>query len=87
MNPIIIAEAATFDWLHFAAQNGPVGLMLAWVLWKMEPRQRANEAVVDRLIRGNMIMLMEIQRTSPEGKRQAAALVLEIDEAAKERDE
>ena len=81
----MIADVPTFDWLHFAAQNGPVGLMLAWVLWKQEPRQRAGEAAIDRLVRGNMIMLMEIQRTSPEGKRQAAALVAEIDDATKER--
>lgn len=82
----MIADAvANFDWVHFIVQNGPTGAMLAWVLWKMEPRQRAAEAVVDRVIRGNMIMLMEIQRTTPEGKRQAAALVEEIDAAAKER--
>lgn len=79
-----LAQAVAFDWSSLA-EYGIIGVVLGWFLWKAEPRMRSMEAAIDRMTRGNMIMLMEIQRTTPEGKRQAQALIEEINQADKER--
>lgn len=79
------AQAVAFDWGSLA-EYGIIGVVLGWFLWKAEPRMRSMEAAIDRMTRGNMVMLMEIQRTTHEGKRQAQALIDEIDVANKERE-
>ena len=81
----LLANTAAFDWSSIA-QYGFPGAMLVWFLWKAEPRWKSMESAIDRLTRGNMIMLMEIQRTTPEGKRQASALIEEINQADKDRE-
>jgi hypothetical protein len=73
--PSFFAEAE-FTWTPFA-QMGGVGLVLAWFMWKNEPRMRSMEAAIERNNRAMLMLLLEIQRTTPEAQKQAAALMKE----------
>lgn len=64
---------------------GGIGLVLAWVLWKLEPRMRGLEAAIERNTRANLVMIIEIKRTSEEAKKAAQEMIDEIDQAAKLR--
>lgn len=78
------SSGAGFTWAPFVNMGG-VGLVLAWVLWKLEPRMRGLEAAIERQSRAVLVLLIEIKSTSPEGRTQAAAILKELDEAAKLR--
>lgn len=64
---------------------GAVGVILAFVLWKLEPRMRGAECAIDRLTRAIAIMLTELPHVLEGAKRQCAQLNSELDEAARAR--
>ncbi len=66
---------------------GAMGVVLAWMLWKAEPRMRAVESAIDRQSAAILILLLEIDRTTPEAKRQATVVMEEIKAARRARGE
>jgi hypothetical protein len=66
---------------------GGVGAVLVWFLWKADPRMRAIESSVDRNTQAILILLLEIDRTSPQAKEQAQAVLTAIKKARKARGE
>lgn len=66
---------------------GAVGVILAFVLWKLEPRMRGAECAIDRLTRAIAIMLTELPHVLDGAKRQCAQLEAELDDAARARGE
>lgn len=80
------AAGAVMDWTPLA-NIGPVGIILIWFMWRAEPRLRAIESAIDRQTRGNLVMLIEIKRTSPEGKTVAEGIIKEIEAAGRQRGE
>lgn len=66
---------------------GAIGFVLAWFLWKADPRMRAIESAVDRLADAVLILLLEIDRTTPQAKAQAEVLQDKIRVARRARGE
>lgn len=65
---------------------GAIGMVLAWFLWKAEPRMRAVEAAIDRQTQAILILLLELERTSPAAKERAEELLKRIEAAKADRD-
>lgn len=82
----IIAQAAGMEWGPLL-NVGAVGAVLLWFMLRAEPRLRGIESAIDRSTRGNLILLLEIKRTTPEGRTAAETLKQEIEAAAKARGE
>jgi hypothetical protein len=83
MSGLALADMA-FD-LSPLTSVGGVGVVLAWMLWKSEPRLKAIESAVDRCNRTVLMLMLEIERTSPQAKEQATALLKEIEQAQNAR--
>jgi hypothetical protein len=82
-----LAEVDSFaPWAPLINMGG-VGAVLVWFLWKADPRMRAIESSVDRNTQSILILLLEIDRTSPQAKEQAQAVLADIKKARKARGE
>lgn len=84
-----LAEAATgvlTDQWGPLINLGAVGCVLAWFMFRTEPRLRRMEQAIDRSSRALMIVTMSIRRLAPEIKEQAESLISELEDA-KERQE
>lgn len=66
---------------------GAVGVVLAWFLWKDEPRKRAMERAIEQNTLTLTILLIEIERTSPQAKEQAELIKSAIHKARRARGE
>ncbi len=62
---------------------GAIGVVLAWMMWKVEPRMKAVEAALDRATRANMLMLIAAREVSDAVKGLAKGIEDEV-EAAEE---
>lgn len=83
---IFFAQATTEGFSFAPLVNiGAVGVILAFVLWKLEPRMRGAECAIDRLTRAIAIMLTELPHVLEGAKRQCAILNVELEQAARER--
>lgn len=81
-----IAEAAMHTDFTPLANIGAVGIVLGWLMWKVEPRMKAMEASLDRATRATMLVLIEIPSIAAAIKGQAQEIVDELDEAARKRE-
>lgn len=79
------AEAGGFDAAPLL-NVGAIGVVLAWLMWRVEPRMKANEAATDRNTRATLLLLIEIPAIAEAVKEQAQNLVAECDDAAKKRE-
>lgn len=61
---------------------GAIGVVLGWLMWRVEPRMKSMEAAQDRATRANMLMLIAIPQVADGVKEQAQGISKEIDEAA-----
>jgi len=75
--PLLISQTNP-DFGSYALNYGVAGLMLLWFMLRNEARMKAMETAITRNTRANIIMLLEIKRTSEEGKRQANEVLDEI---------
>lgn len=66
---------------------GVCGVILAWTMWKAEPRLRGVEAAIDRLTRMIAIMLTELPHVMQGAKDQCRVVMRELDVAAHRRGE
>lgn len=66
---------------------GGIGVVLAWLLWKSEPRMRGIEAAIDRLTRMIAVFLIELPHVIDAVKLQAREAQADCDRAAAERGE
>lgn len=66
---------------------GAVGVVLAFVLWRLEPRMRGAECAIDRLARAIAILITELPHVLQGAKTQCAQLNEELDAAARARGE
>lgn len=81
----MLAEAATgFDFAPLV-NVGAIGVILAWFLWKHEPRIKAIEDALDRLSRTQLLFLIELPHVSDAAKREAKIIIQEIAEAEAKR--
>lgn len=64
---------------------GSVGLVLAWFMFKAEPRLDAIEQAIDRNTRSNMLVIMALEHVSEPIKHQAQSMLEEITDAEKRR--
>jgi hypothetical protein len=65
---------------------GAIGMVLGWFLWKAEPRMRAVEAAIDRQTQAILILLLELERTTPAAKERAEEILKRIEAAKVERE-
>lgn len=77
---------ATFDFSPLL-NVGATGVILAWMLWQAVPRMRGIESAVDRLSDAILILLLEIDRTTPQAREQAQVIRNKIKDARKARGE
>jgi hypothetical protein len=85
--PVLAEEInKSFDWGQFA-NYGICGAILAWTLWRAEPRLRGIEAAIDRLTRMIAIMLTELPHVLEGAKAQCRVMDRELDAAARARGE
>jgi hypothetical protein len=83
---LILAETLPEGFSFMPLINiGAVGVILAFVLWKLEPRMRGAECAIDRLTRAIAIMLTELPHVLEGAKRQCSQLNTELDDAARAR--
>lgn len=75
----------TPDHLQPIFQLGAVGAVLAWFMFKAEPRLRGIEEAIDRHSRANMLFLLKINNLTQGEKLQIEQLLQEMDEADKSR--
>jgi hypothetical protein len=60
---------------------GAIGAILAWFMFRSEPRQLAMEEAIDRNTRARMVFVMAQDHVGPAAKQQAQALLEEINDA------
>lgn len=72
--------AADFDFAPLI-NVGVTGVILAWFLWKHEPRIKAIEEAIDRMSRTLLLFLLELAHVSDAAKLQAKAIIEEIGKA------
>lgn len=77
-------EKSNFDF-SLLFNYGVCGLILAWTLWKAEPRLRAIERAIDRLTMMIAVMLTELPHVFDAAKAQAVAMVEQLKDAARDR--
>lgn len=65
--------------LNLLANFGAIGVVLAWVLWRIEPQLRQLERAVDRLTRAQMLTLLALPEVEEPIKRQAQTVLRELD--------
>lgn len=87
--PWLAAVAAPVDnplsfWMPLLNIGG-VGAVLAFVLWKLEPRMRGAEAAVDRQTRMLAIFLIEMPHIMEAALQQCKNMSVELDSAKKKR--
>lgn len=66
---------------------GVCGVILAWTMWRAEPRLRGIEAAIDRLTRMIAIMLTELPHVLQGAKDQCRVVMGELNVAARNRGE
>lgn len=66
---------------------GAVGCVLAWFMFRMEPRMRRMEQAVDRFSRTVLLAVVSMRGVDPPIKEQAQAVLKEIDDAQERRDQ
>lgn len=71
-----------WDWTPLI-NLGIAGIMLAWFMIRVEVRLRAIETAVQQYTRAQLVMLIEIKRTSDEAKVQAQQIINDIDASQK----
>lgn len=64
---------------------GVAGVVLAWILWKMEPRMRGIESSIDRLTRMMAVFLTELPHVMEGVKATCRTQVEELDRISRER--
>lgn len=88
--PWLAAAAAPVDvnplsfWMPLLNIGG-VGAVLAFVLWKLEPRMRGAEAAIDRQTRMLAIFLIEMPHIMQAAQIQCKNMVLELEDAKRKR--
>lgn len=85
---VFLASAETAGFMEILKQlsnYGGIAVVLAWLLWKSEPRLRAIEAAIDRLVRLLAIFMIELPHVIEAVKTQCRDIIKETDKAAKER--
>lgn len=88
MIELLASSMAGEDWggkWMMLGNFGGIGVVLAWFLWKGEPRLRAIEAAIDRLVRIIAIFLIELPHVIDAVKTQCRAMTEELDKAEKAR--
>ncbi len=76
--------AADFDFTPLI-NGGALSIILAWFLWKHEPRIKAIEEAIDRMSRTLLLFLLELAHVSDAAKLQAKAIIEEIGKAEEQR--
>ena len=71
------AVSASVNGLEPLLNLGAVGAVLAWFLLKAEPRMRAMEDAIDRLVRAQMLDILSRPEVAPAIKDQAQRLLTE----------
>jgi hypothetical protein len=66
---------------------GAVGCVLAWFMFRMEPRLRRMEQAIDRMSRAIMLAALSMKGVSPALKEQATAVLKEIEDAQERREQ
>jgi len=64
---------------------GAIGVVLAWLMWRVEPRMKAMEAALDRATRATMLMLIARPEAAEAVKEQSKGLVEECSKAEEAR--
>lgn len=84
----MIAEATSEPIQHLMpfVNLGAIGMVLGWFLWKAEPRMRAVEAAIDRQTQAILILLLELERTTPAAKERAEEILKRIESASVQRE-
>lgn len=83
--PLILADGTGMDLLMPLINVGGIGVVLAWVLWKIEPRLRSMESTIDRNSRAEMIGVLAMSYVPDALKDQARSIIVEVDEAERLR--
>lgn len=64
---------------------GAVGFVLAWFMFRMEPRMRALEQAVDRNTKANLVLLLNSSESNPNVKTVAKTILQEIEDRRGEK--
>lgn len=73
------------DWMSTLFQLGACGAVLAWFMFRSEPRLRAIEAAIDRMARAVLLLVVALPGANPASKESAKDILRELDEAEKKR--
>lgn len=75
----MIADLHTYPWKEPLLPFGVGVAVIAWLLFRTEPRIRALEKSVDRLSKAILMWVMTAKRATEEMKREAQHMENEID--------
>ncbi len=67
------------DLLTAFAATGPIGLILGFVLLRLESRMLRVEIAIDRLTRSILVDMLSRPDTRPDSRRQAERVLAELD--------
>lgn len=81
----ILAEADAFGGFGMLAQYGPMGVMLLWFMFRVEPRLKCIEEAIDRSSRASLVIAMASTHMGHDAAALTQGVINEIDAADKKR--